>query len=572
MNNIRFKPYNQKSYALKKLCLEELLPATHEVRFVDEVLTSFDLSLLYGSYSLRGASSYDPLMMTKVLFYSYLTGVYSSRAIEKSLRENICLMWLSGDSKPDHNTINRFRLKFAIQLPELFKELVFLLHEKGFLSLEKVYLDGTKWEANVNKYRFVWGKRVAKNKEKLESQLKELNELIAAQVAEEVLESLPQNIDEWSVRIKQWKALLDEGKITDADLVKPIKKFNKEAITRLKDYVVHQKTLAGRNSYAKTDTDATFMRLKDDAMSNGQLKAAYNVQMGTENQFITSYSIHQKSNDFGTLIPHLEGNKAIYDGKLKEVCTDAGYGSEQNYQYLEEQHLEAYVKYPLFYQQSKKSFANKKPFHADLLFYNEAEDFLVCPMGQRMHKIGETTRKTTLGYPQKYSVYKAQNCKGCPIRGRCHQAQRERIINYNHQLKQYQKQAREKLNSDQGIRHRKQRGIDVEAVFGQLKRNWKFTRLSLRTMPKVELEVGLMAVAHNLRKLYRKTIQNQPVIPENFAKGYKHFFLKRIYTKLSFLEILRQKTRGYLLLIMRQPLFALLSRLFFSPDSIYQSL
>lgn len=555
---MRFKPYNQKDYAQTKLCLDDLVPLSHEVRFVDEIISSLDLSLLYESYSLRGASSYDPLLMTKVLFYSYLTGAYSSRAIEKKLRENVCLMWLSGGATPDHNTINRFRLKFMVQLPVLFKELVHLIHQQGFVSLEKVYLDGTKWEANVNKYRFVWGKRVSKNKAKLEAQLTDLNELIAAQVTEDHLSTVPQDIEGWSHRIKEWKTLLDADKIKDTDLIPSIKKFNKEAISRLKDYAMHQRILGDRNSYAKTDTDATFMRLKDDAMKNGQLKAAYNVQMGTENQFITSYSIHQKSNDFGTLIPHLEENRTIYQERLKDVCADAGYGSEQNYQYLEKEGLEAYVKYPLFYQQSKKSFAKNKPFHPDLLFYNEVGDFLVCPMGQKMRKIGERVQKTTLGYPQKYSVYKAINCEGCPIRGRCHQAKGERIIHYNHQLKEYQKKAKEKLNSDEGIKHRKQRGIDVEAVFGQLKQNWRFTRISLRSIPKVTLEVGLMAIAHNLRKLYRKTLQNQqnqPIDQNSFSKSQKTRSVTRYFTVLSFVcSIKRINTKRLPICIMRQPL------------------
>ena len=555
MSKIRFKPYNQESYAEKSLRLCELLPADHCVRFLSDVVSSLDLSPLYAGYTTQGASSYDPLMMSKVLFYAYTTGTYSSRGIEQSLRENIGFMWLSAGQVPDHNTLNRFRLKFKEILPDLFSQTVQMLSERGLVSLEKVYLDGTKWEANVNKYRFVWGKRIAKNKAKLEAQLLEMNAFIARQVAQEspslCSEHPPQNAQQWSTQIEVWKNLPLNPKNWTTATHKQFKKLLKEAVFRLTNYELAERILAGRNSYAKTDLDATFMRLKEDAMKNGQLKAAYNIQMGTENQLITSYSIHQSSTDFGTLIPHLEASQNIYGGKLKEICADAGYGSEQNYVYLQEKQWDAFVKYPSFYQQSKKSFAKKYPFHQQLLFYNQAQDFFVCPMGQKMHKVGQATRKTANGYLTHLSIYQATNCQGCPLRPRCHQAKGNRKIYYNHNLRKLQKKAKEKLNSDQGVAHRKQRGIDVEAVFGQLKQNWKFRRLSLRSLPKVNLEVGLMAMGHNFRKWYRKwklegNTQNTAlkIKSTRWWSDFKHFCIRIFWVKIKKLS-----------LIMRQPLF-----------------
>lgn len=550
MSKITFKPYNQSSFEQKPLFLDQLLSSDHSARFLNAAVEELDLSVLYARYKFQGASSYDPLMMSKVLFYAYMSGIYSSRCMEKSLRENIGFMWLSAGQTPDHNTLNRFRLKFEDLLPDLFSQVVLLLSSQGLVSLTKVYLDGTKWEANSNKYRFVWGKRIRNNQAKLEAQLLEMNTCIAEIAHQEdrpkLLDSSPKNAQEWSARIHIWNQLslpaegLDEGK------QKQFKKLVKEAVVRLSNYELAQRILGERNSYSKTDLDATFMRLKEDAMKNGQLKAAYNIQMGTENQLITSYSVHQTSTDFGTLIPHLEANQTIYEGKLKSVCADAGYGSEQNYLYLQEQDLEAYVKYPSFYQQEKKNFAKKHPFHPSLLFYNQAQDFFVCPMGQKMLKVGTTTRKTSNGYPAQYSIYQAINCQGCPLRPRCHQAKGNRKIYYNHSLQKLRKKAREKLKSPQGIEHRKQRGIDVEAVFGQLKQNWKFTRLSLRSLPKVNLEVGLMAMAHNFRKWYQKW-KKELIQPNNGLKTkfiLSVIYLTQEYYRLNPVNI--KKTASYL--------------------------
>ena len=186
------------------------------------------------------------------------------------------------------------------------------------------------------------------------------------------------------------------------------------------------------------------------------------------------------------------------------------------------------------------------PFHPSLLFYNQAQDFFVCPMGQKMLKVGTTTRKTSNGYPAQYSIYQAINCQGCPLRPRCHQAKGNRKIYYNHSLQKLRKKAREKLKSPQGIEHRKQRGIDVEAVFGQLKQNWKFTRLSLRSLPKVNLEVGLMAMAHNFRKWYQKW-KKELIQPNNGLKTkfiLSVIYLTQEYYRLNPVNI--KKTASYL--------------------------
>jgi hypothetical protein len=241
-------------------------------------------------------------------------------------------------------------------------------------------------------------------------------------------------------------------------------------------------------------------------MKNGQLKPAYNPQISTENQYITHFSIHQKPSDTTTLPTHLEGFKQKYGKQSQQVVADAGYGSEENYEMLEKEGIEAFVKFNYFHKEQKRAFRNN-PFGIQNLFYNPEKDFYVCTMGQRMEKVANTKRTSSNGYVSNISVYQAKNCKGCPLRAMCHQAKTNRRIEVNHRLNQLKDQARQLLLSPKGIEQRSKRPVEVEAVFGQLKSNNKFNRFTLRGLDKVNIELGLMALGHNFRKWAKHVVQ-----------------------------------------------------------------
>ena len=143
----------------------------------------------------------------------------------------------------------------------------------------------------------------------------------------------------------------------------------------------------------------------------------------------------------------------------------------------------------------------ENPHRVENLHYNKELDCYYCPMGQPMQFIGDTTNKTALGYNQSYKLYQAKNCNGCPMRGPCHKGKSNRIIEVNPRLVRYKQIVREKLNSEKGLQYRSQRPVDVEAVFGNIKYNHNFKRFLLRGMDKVEIETGLISLAHNLRKM-----------------------------------------------------------------------
>ena len=501
-----FKTYNQEQPMLLPPSLEELIPANHPVRVVNKVIDQLDIQPLINKYKAGGTSSFHPRMLLKVLVYAYINNIYSSRKIEESVQQNVYFMWLAAMNTPDHNTINRFRsdrLKDVLQ--NIFAQVVQLLVGEGLLNIKELYVDGTKIEANANRYTFVWGKAIKTNKEKIKQQLDQLWKYAQQLAAEEMDDTDPTDFDKIDAdKVAQTIEKINEAlkdKQVDPKVKQKLKYAEKNWPANLKKYEEQEEIMGEqRSSYSKTDTDATFMRMKEDHMLNGQLKPAYNVQISTNNQFIADYSIHQKTTDTNTLIPHLDQHQQHYNETPQVVVTDAGYGSEENYQALAEKNIEAYVKHNQFDRQQSGKIQNKKPFITDKLYYNKEKDCYYCPMGQAMENIGTTSRKTTTGYTQTLTQYQAKTCICCPLRGVCHQAKGNRTIAVNHHLNQLKQQANERLSSQEGIRHRKKRCSDVEPVFANIKNNHNFRRFMLRGKEKVSIETGLLALAHNLRK------------------------------------------------------------------------
>lgn len=502
-----FKPTHQHQGMLLPPDLNELIASNHPVRVVNEVLDKVDISMLLKAYKPGGTSSYHPRMLLKVLVYAYINNIYSSRRIEEALSQNIQFMWLSGMSRPDHNTINRFRgQRLQKTLQPIFTQVVLLLCEEGLLSIKELYTDGTKIEANANRYTFVWGNAIKHNREKIKKQLDALWQYAQSVAASELDDGTdPSGFD----RIDSGKVERTITAINEALKDKKIKKEVRQKLnyarkqwpSALERYEQQEQIMGeDRSSYSKTDTDATFMRMKEDHMKNGQLKPAYNVQVSTNNQFIASYSIHQQTTDTNTLIEHLTRHIRQFKRKPANITADAGYGSEQNYQWLEHKRVTAYVKYNQFDREQKQSIRNKKTYTTGKLVYDEQKDQYTCPAGKPMTSIGQRRKQTRSGYPQTLTRYQAQGCDGCPLRSQCHSQQGDRIIEVNHNLNRLKRKAEKRLKSERGIRKRKQRCHDTEPVFAAIKHNHGFKRFMLRGMDKVTVETGLLAMAHNLRK------------------------------------------------------------------------
>jgi hypothetical protein len=450
-------------------------------------------------------------MMLKLVLYAYLNNVYSCRKIEKQNLENIHYMWLSDMQTPDHNTINNFRSKnLKDTINGIFTQVVVILVEMGYLSLDVIYTDGTKIESRSNRYTFVCRKTVEKNRSKLEAKIRNVLDQIEEGIAQDNhpddVPPKPINSKEVIKRIAELNgsALLTSHRdnLSKEDK-KSIKTLEEKHLPKLMEYESHLRTLGNRNSYSKTDKSATFMRMKDDHMKNGQLKPAYNVQIGTENQFFTHFDFFPNPTDYLTFIIFNTGFEERYHKMPKKEVADAGYGSEENYEFMKNNNIEAFVKYPLFHAEQKKSFKNNA-FTAQNLFYNKENDYFVCPMGQHMEKVGNSTRKSENGYTSNTAIYEAKNCNRCPLKSLCHKATGNRRIEVNHKLNQYRKNARELLTSEEGLYHRSRRPIEPETVFGQTKANKQYNRFRHSGLDKVKMDFAIFAVAFNIGKMYNK--------------------------------------------------------------------
>ena len=501
---ITYKSYNQNDNLLFPPSLGELIPENHPVRTVSAIIDRLDISGIESTYMGGGTSSYHPRMLLKIIVYSYMCNVYSGRRMERLLHENVNYMWLSGMSRPDFRTINRFRSERLCdgRFEELFRQTVVLMNGEGLVSLKVQYIDGTKIESVANKYTFVWKGSVEKNKAKLEARVDAVLKAAESVLARENAECASEEpcVDDLPERTERIVRKMDEQGISDRKLRRSVEKVKVESLPKLKSYEQHLETMGERNSYSKTDPDATFMRMKEDAMNNGQTKPGYNVQIATENQFITNYGIYWRPTDWGTMIPFLDSFRERYGRQSDEVVADSGYGNEANYAYMEDNGIDAYVKYNMFHAETKCRYAGNA-FLVRNMYYNAKEDYYVCPMGQHMERCGTRHPVSDLGYRSEVAVYRAVNCKGCPFRGMCYKGRSDRrTVEVNHRADRFKRQARELLTGERGMMHRSNRPIEPEAVFGDIKFNHGFRRFRLKSTKKVKVEFGLVALAHNLRK------------------------------------------------------------------------
>lgn len=513
MPKIHFRPYIPNQTLLFPSRIDEDIAENDPVRVVSTLIDHLDLSGIKKLYKEFGRSPYHPQMMLKVIIYAYMNNVYSCRKIEKLLLRDIHYIWLSGYQKPDFITINRFRNRVKKEINQVFTQLVLLLASKGYVSLDVEYIDGTKIESKSNKYTFVWRKSVQKNRAKLLDKIKVLLEQIDEAIAQdnatenELVEFTPATISSLAQELKaalaeQPAGQTKEEKKEHREKQKQVKMIEKYA-EKLAQYDNHLQILGDRNSYSKTDPWATFMRMKEDAMNNGQTKPGYNLQIGTENQFITDLALFPNPTDTLTFIPFMSSFLNRYNRLPKAGVADSGYGSEENYRFMEENQVDAFVKYNWFHKEQKRTFKNN-PFLLDNLYYNAKDDYYVCPMGQHMTLVGKTHGKTTSGYITESNRYRAKRCEGCPLRSQCFKAKGNRTIEVNHRLVEYKRKARERLTSEEGLVHRSKRPIEPEAVFGQMKYNMAYRRFRHFGIDKVTMDFTFFAIAFNIRKMCTK--------------------------------------------------------------------
>lgn len=512
---------NEKYFQLQiPMNLNIIIPENDSVRLLSQFVEEMDLTCLYETYSILKENQVTPRQMLKIILYAYLDGRFSSREIERACHRDINFMYLlEGKPVPDHATIARFRsLHFASCAKQLLVQCSELLYELGEISGENIFIDGTKIEANANKYTFVWKRAVSKTQEKLGQK--------AALLVSECVETYALK-PVWGGRVKiktlkrlrkQLYAIKEQEEIKfvygtgkrKALLQKHIEQLE-SYLEKLKEYNQKIHICGTRNSYSKTDSDATFMRMKEDHMKNGQLKPAYNLQHGVDAEYVVWLEIFPNSTDTPTAISFLKEMKENLSFKYRNIVLDSGYESEENYTYIEDNDQIGFIK-PTNYEISKTRKYQKDISNRANMVYDSERDCYYCSQGHPLFAMATKQRKTASGYISTKTVYKCADCTGCPVKDKCIKGnhfktpvdERFKSLEVSRKFERQRAECLQRISSKQGILLRINRSIQAEGSFADLKWDRGFRRFLCRGNANVYAECVLLAISHNIEKLHNK--------------------------------------------------------------------
>ncbi len=394
--------------------------------------------------------------------------------------------------------------------------MVTYLHTIGEVEFKNLFVDGTKLEANANRYTFVWKKVVHKNEAKMflkiQSCLEEINLSYLKNfnvTKETLLKDLKVVLSYLEEKRQQEQIQFVHGIRKRKSKLQKFTEDVKKFYTRQEKYNRHNQFFKGRNSYSKTDPDATFMHMKDDHMRNAQLKPAYNVQIGVVSDYVTGVGIFQDRNDIATLIPFLNTLESKLQTHYENVTADSGYESEENYLYLEGKNQTYYIK-PQTYEQWKRKSFKKDISKRENMRYNAETDEYTCHNGKQLKPVGITHRTSATGYQSEITIYECEDCSDCPCKSRCTKAKGNRQMQVSKTFVAKRQISYRNITTEEGILLRVNRSIQVEGAFGVLKNDYHFNRFLTRGKTSVKTEFMLLCFGHNVNKLHAK-IQNERI-------------------------------------------------------------
>ena len=496
--NITTTEYNvvERNGQLKvTLNTEKIIPEDAPVRLTDAQLEKLDYRRLYSAFSSKGRNPVtDPRVLFKVLAYSSEIHIYSNRQIVDACENRIDMIWLlDGEPVPDQSTIARFKQRCASEIEDLFYQYTRLLEEQGETDHEVVFIDGTKIESRAGRYTFCWRGSVEKNLEKVK-------QAVLAKTGLKTLLGLRKRLQ----NTKPAELVSGKGKH------KSLEQREWEELESLRErwerYAEDLEIMGeSRNSYSKTDRDATFMRMKEDHMRNGQLKPAYNVQIAVNSEYITGIEVFSNRTDYGTMEPFLRQLKKKHGKKYKKVTADAGYESLDNYLYLEENGQISFIKPQIHDTKETKKYRSQIG-RAENMTYDADADTYICAMGKKLVMYRESKDRHSK-HDVVVSHYRCENCAGCPRRAECCKAadwDKPKELRIRKQYEQKRAISEANIMTDEGILLRLCRSIQVEGAFGLLKNDFGFRRFLTRGKRNVRTELFLLGMGFNLKKLWKK--------------------------------------------------------------------
>lgn len=480
------------------------------MRLLDEVLEGLNYTKLYRAYSPQGRKpKTTPKTMFKVIAYGMTEGVYSKRQLAKKCQRDVNYMWLLNDEPaPSHDALTWFCSHQLSQAAEdLFYQLVKCLQAEGEIRYEHLFVDGTKLEANANKYSFVWKKSTNKYVAHLEELIAEYISRVNEDYGFVFMPETPLVDIETELMSRQTVPFVYGRGKRKTQMQRDIEEL-RGYMTRQKKYAKYNETFVGRNSFSKTDPDATFMHMKDDHMRNAQLKPGYNVQLAVEGEYITGLDISSERSDQLTLIPLLEQMEERLGTTYQDVTADAGYESEENYTWFEKQSRTCYIK-PQNYERSKKRQFKSNMHLRENMPYDAEKDEYTCPNGKTLQAVYTGKRKSKSGFESEITYYECESCDGCSLKKNCTRAKGNRKMSLSKTFLRQRKNSLERITSPQGILLRMNRSIQVEGAFGVIKQDMGFRRFLTRGKKNVRTEMLLMAIGFNINKWHNKMMNNR---------------------------------------------------------------
>ena len=497
--------------------IEKIVEITDPIYTFNEIIDQIDLTQFYkGKMSVIGRPRYDAEKLMKVALFAFMENGYASlRDIEHLCKTDIRYIWLlGGENAPSHMTVCNFLNDYVgSNISELFTEINRIVFEKEGVDLSRLYIDGTKIEANANKYSWVWKKSCQTSRAKVFVRISEIIE----EINSGVLRMLGLRIEPREEYAIEYIEQVIERFASATDAATPAKhgrghhktaeqrQYDKlcEYLERLKKYAERIEICGEhRNSFSKTDHDATFMRVKRDYMGNDQLLPAYNMQIGVCDEYIAVVDAQQFASDMDCFVPLLEKFRNAYGEYPLYPVGDAGYGSYNNYLFCEQNGIGKYMKFTMYDKESRDPKFREDPYRA-VNFERDEDGNLVCPEGRPFEFLGNRPVRGN-HYGRTEEIYKCSSCDGCPSREKCCRGDSDRTIRMNRELTAIHHEVLENLQTELGARLRTNRTIQAEGAFGSIKWNRAYKRARRRGIESVILEFTLIAIGFNLYKYHNK--------------------------------------------------------------------
>lgn len=512
--------YSNPKQAVLPLLIQDYLDICDPVLTFDRFMGEIELEKYLKKIPehCTGRIRYNPVSMLKTVLFGFMTNGYISlRELEDNCKVNLRFMYLMEHETPSYRTFGYFINEIlGDSIEEIFNDINKKIFEAEHVDLQHLYIDGSKFEANANKYSWVWKKATEKSRYRLFNKITALfeeinNGLKYTEVKFRIdTEYAPEYLKEAASQFAEIWQLDKTTFVSGRGHRKSVQQRQYEKLieytAKLEEYIEKIKICGEkRNSYSKTDTSATFMRIKTDYMGNDQLLPAYNVQIGVADEYIAVIDVNQYRSDMDCFIPLMEKFHEIYGFYPKYPVADAGYGSYNNYIFCEQNGMEKYMKFPMFKKETTDRKYHEDPFRA-VNFEIDENGAMRCPNGKTFHL---QYRKPIKGnaYGRQEEIYQCEDCSGCPYAEKCKKAKGNRTVRINQELTVMHQEVIRNLESIQGALLRMNRSIQAEGAFGIMKNDRWYKRIVRRGIQSVLLEVYLVSIGQNLYKFHNKRMK-----------------------------------------------------------------